>query len=435
MTLLFIENRYKTFFFDELVNLLLKEHKIHWIVQNKQFLPKNGKLHKLKKPTKKTTQKTNIDLKKIIESDRIVNYFKKKNLSYFNNYALQIEALIDEIKPDFVFGESTLFHELITIELCKQKKILFLHPSSCRYPQNRFSFYLNDSVFPYLGSNETLSDDLANDIINTISNRVSKPDYMKPNRFSKSKIYKNKLKIIKSFLYGERYNTPHPVVKLSAEKKKAKIIKLWDKVAITELNSSTFNLVYPLHMQPEANIDVWGRGFSNQLENIKNISNELETGQVLYLKPNPKSKHELTQELIHFASTTKNVKILHHNVSMDVIFDDVDLFITVNGTIALECVFSNKPVLTLIKGFFNNAQNCLYLNSFVNLQSFISRVCTNNFPYLEPNQKIEFLNLLTRSSYEGLISDPYYSEKCVSKENIALIHKAFNDILIKQNDK
>ena len=161
MTILFIENRYKTFFLDEVVNHLQKEHDIHWIIQNKEFLPKNGEIHILKKPTKKIELTTKIDLKKIIESDRVVNYFQKKNLSYFNNYAIQIETLIDKINPDFVFGESTLFHELITIELCKQKDILFLHPSSCRYPTNRFSFYLNDTVFPYLGSKEILCEDEA----------------------------------------------------------------------------------------------------------------------------------------------------------------------------------------------------------------------------------------------------------------------------------
>ena len=60
------------------------------------------------------------------------------------NLVTQINTIsnaIEKIKPDLVFGESTLFHELLVINACKSRGILYLHPSSCRYPTNRFSFY------------------------------------------------------------------------------------------------------------------------------------------------------------------------------------------------------------------------------------------------------------------------------------------------------
>ena len=54
---------------------------------------------------------------------------------------------------------------LLTIKICKEKNILFLHPTSCRYPSGRFSFYKYDTVQPYLGSNELLPLNNATNII------------------------------------------------------------------------------------------------------------------------------------------------------------------------------------------------------------------------------------------------------------------------------
>ena len=54
MKLLFIENRYKTYFYDEICKHLEKEHEIYWIVQNPKFLPQPGDIYSFPFPSKKT---------------------------------------------------------------------------------------------------------------------------------------------------------------------------------------------------------------------------------------------------------------------------------------------------------------------------------------------------------------------------------------------
>lgn len=430
MKLLFIENRYKTYFFDLLAAELEKlGHEVYWIVQNPKFLPTIGNIQIIEYPSKpiKVDTKTNLD--SIINSDRQLNFFKKKDTNYFYYYYHEIENLVEQIKPNFVFGESTAFHELLTIKICKEKDILYLHPSSCRYPSGRFSFYLFDTVHPYLGSEEFLSQNEALTIIENIVNRDSKPDYMKKVSFKKSKILKDKIKVLNGYLMGEKYNTPNPIIKYKIEKQKKKNIAAWDAKALLEIDKKCFSIVYPLHLQPEANIDVWGRSRRDQLDTIKKIASNLSGNQILYVKPNPKSKYELSNELLKFIESEPKIKMLHHQVSMDAIFNNVNLFITVNGTIALECIFANKPILTLVDVFFNKAKNCLFMKEFNTLQDYILDIQNNNFPILSQNQKIDFLNLLNATSFKGIISDPYYSAYSVSKENINDIVKAFNQIL------
>jgi len=431
MKLLFIENRYKTFFSDAIANQLALEHEIFWIVQNHDFSPQIGKVFKVPYSKASNNINKNVDLSEIIESDRQLNYFKKDNTDYFYYYYEQINKLISEINPDFTFGESTAFHELLTIKICKEKNILFLHPTSCRYPSGRFSFYKYDTVQPYLGSNESLSKDSAGFIIKRIVDRPSKPDYMKKVSIKKEKILKDKIRILKGYLFGEKYNTPNPFVKLNIERKKKKNISIWNENAISEIDKNSFSVLYPLHLQPEANIDVWGRKRRDQLKTVKEISENLIKGQLLYVKPNPKSKYELSDELLDFVSTKSNIKMIHHGVSMDSIFKDLDLFITVNGTIALECIFANKPILTLVDVFFNNASNCLFLKNIKSLQKHIGRIIENDFPKLKDNQKLDFLNLLNKTSFKGIISDPFSSSECMSKQNIENVLEGFNQILNK----
>ena len=41
MKIIFLENRHKTFFWKKIAQNLSNEHEIHWLVQNKNFLPPN----------------------------------------------------------------------------------------------------------------------------------------------------------------------------------------------------------------------------------------------------------------------------------------------------------------------------------------------------------------------------------------------------------
>lgn len=436
MRLLFIENRYKTLFFDPIAKLLEKEgHEVFWMVQNHNFTPKNGKKYIIPYPKKKDVVSKEVDLSEVMTSDRQLNFFNLKSKKHFYYYYDRIRDIFNDCKPDVVFGECTLFHELLAIKIAREKDILFLHPSSCRYPKERFSFYLYDSVVPYKGSLENLNPDTAKEIISSIANRSVKPDYMKKAKSDHVKKIKDKIKIIKGRLAGERYNTPSIYTKYTIEKKKEKNIALWDAKSTKELDSSHFVVLYPLHLQPEANIDVWGRPRRDQTKNIKDIADQLQGNQILYVKPNPKSKYELSEELIKLCSTHKHVRMIHHSVSMDALFNDIDLVITVNGTIAIECICSNKPVLTLIKSLYNTAPNCIYLEDINNLPTFIDTIIKGNYNNITQLQQLDFLNLLNNTSYDGIISDPFYNINCVAKENLNLVKKAIIDILKISHDK
>ena len=163
MKILFIENRHKTFFYEPIAKKLQEEGiEISWLIQNKEFTPNlESKKYSIPYPNAEIDIQLDNEIESLIKIDRQFNHFKQKDSSYFYYYNQKIKEILEEIKPNIVYGESTAFHELLTILNCKRKDILYLNPSSCRYPKGRFSFYKYDTLTPYSGSGEVLENTTA----------------------------------------------------------------------------------------------------------------------------------------------------------------------------------------------------------------------------------------------------------------------------------
>jgi hypothetical protein len=435
MRIIFVENQYKTYFFEAIASKLKEEgHEIFWIIQNKLFAPK-GDFNKFIIPYPQEKQYLKIDdedIDNIIYSDRNINYFGKENESYFYYYNEQIKEIVYKIKPDIAFGESTLFHELLTGKHCKELGVKYLNPLPCRYPTGKFSFYLYDTLEPFKGCDENLPKDQVLDIINNITGRTIAPDYMKPVVITKVKKTKDKLKKIAGYYTGEKYNTPSPLAKLKIEKQKNVTIESWDSLATTKIkHKNKFKVLYPLQVQPEENIDVWGRKRRDQLAVIQEIESNLPENTVLYVKPNPKPKYEVDEKMIDFISSSEKISMVHHSVSMTDIFNEFDLIITVTGTVAIESILSNKPVVNLIETLNNTVKNCVYLENLKELPQIIDNIKNNTFPRATEQDKIDFVNLLNKTSYFGNVSDVFSDKNCINKDNVVLITKAFNDVMAK----
>ncbi|WP_445386345.1 capsular polysaccharide export protein, LipB/KpsS family [Robiginitalea sp. IMCC44478] len=383
-------------------------------------------------PSERRSKKgeTIINLESIIQSDRQQNFFDNKNNDYFTYYSLKIEKILKEVKPDFVFGESTAFHELITVELSKTLNILYLNPSTCRYPTGRFSFYMYDSLSPYMGSGDILPDEEAWQIIQRIVKKESRPDYMKKTSSSKSKEWKDKLLKTGSYFMGEKYNTPNPLVKYKLEKNKKANIAQWEIGAISNIpDSSRMAVLYPLQIQPEANLDVWGRKWRDQTALIKGLADLLPEDTILYVKPNPKSKYELSDALVTLCQNHPKIIHISHGLDMELVFPKIDLVITVTGTIAIECILSNKPVLTLTETLNNSQPNCIYVDDLQAILPELDRIRQNTFPRISDSEKIAFINKLNSTSFEGEVNDPFTAPHSIEKKNREKILSAFRAIL------
>ncbi len=431
MKILFIENRYRTLFWEAIAERLAGEgHEIYFLVQNRSFRPHFGRVTVLPYPKRNQTSTPNENDLRLIRSDRNINYFGHRDTGHYAYYRRVIGDYLKRERPDVVFGESTAFHELITIDLCKKMQIPYLQPCTCRFPTGRFSFYRYDTLEPFSGSGEVMSDKEAEEMIGHIVRRDIKPDYMRKRRVTLRSRWKRLCDLAHhslAYLRGEHYNTPAPWVKWRIERAKNRLIDRWDALAKSrseEMEGKGFRILYAMQMQPEANLDVWGSPYRDQERTIRMLVENTPDDVLIVVKPNPKSKYELTDHLLDYMASESRIVPVCHSMSMDRVLPSVDMVVTVTGTIAIECILSGIPILTLIETLNNRMSGCPLLRSFDELPEWVECVRNGRFPISDGHAKIGFINLLNRTSFKGL---PY--ETALDEANISVCQVAFDRIL------
>lgn len=420
---------YKTYTWEEIAKYLLRDgHEIRFLIQNHIFAPKKIDYHIIQYPSKNDLKKSSKNLQKIEKADRNINYFGGNN-NHYDYYYKQIERYINKYRPSVVFGESTLFHELMAIEICKRNNILFLHPSEVGYPKDRIAFYKYDTKEPYCyNKNKKKYDEDARNFINNINDGSLKPRYMK---IKKSTLFENlndKILRIKGRLRGEVYNTPSIAKKIALNKRLKKLIISWDKKS-TKISEIAFMkkkiIMFPMQLQPEANIDVWGQKYQDQTKLIKKIVQNLPNGWLLAVKLNPKTKYELTPELLNLCTKSKKIICINSHEKMRNIFDISNVIITVTGTVLIECIYANKPVLSLIKNNFLTTKGNQFLDNIEDLPQYLDNY--KNIDHASYKEKIEFYNKMIHKTFDGnMISGPIEN---MDANNTIRLKKAFKEVL------
>lgn len=437
MKILFVENKYKTKLYQE-VSIRLEEDSIecHFLIQNSLFKAtvNNHFIGDLPYTPDGRIETLYEECSAIIrESDRGVNYFGNGD-NHYKGYFYSIFNTITSLKPNVVYGESTLFHELMVIYICKNLNVPYFHPSGCRMPSGRFSFYKSDTLIPTVIQDYSADNEAISEFIESYGYRKKQLDYMaKPKQLGKLlikfRMYRNWLSGLITYSFYERFNTPSLLQKLKLSNKLKCNIQLWEQCASSEIKSGYKSVLYPLHMQPECNVDVWSRKYRKQYETITKLSQQLPENWLLYVKPNPKSKYEMTEELIQQCMKLDNVVMLTHNITMGDIEEQVDLFVTASGTVAYECYLKSKPCLSLSLPFFEDVVPSRHLNGLEGI-NFKERLSLLESDYVDESK---LLNYLISSSYSGLISDPISSNECLTESNLGLLKAAFLDNLEKES--
>ena len=209
------------------------------------------------------------------------------------------------------------------------------------------------------------------------------------------------------------------------------IIK-WENIAV-DIKSlkNDFYVLYAMQMQPESNIDVWGHPNNNQAKVIEWIVKQLKEGEKLVIKPNPKSKYEISEELLTLISKHKDkIKVLRHSSKMDELWCFINLVVTVTGTISIECIFDNKPVVILGQGLQTKQKNCLAVDINSDLIKIIDNIKLGVFPILTENEKIVFLKELVDTSFEGINGDGLHNSHYIEDtENYNMLKMAYTKIV------
>lgn len=441
MKILFIENRGKTAFWQQVaLGLQARGHQIAWLVQNPQYVPPvfagSPHLHVLPFPPAETAAQPTQSEAWVGEhypalvTDRGRAYFDS-GTSHYAHYTAEISRVLQRERPDLVVGESTLFHELLAIALCRDAGISYVHPCANRYPGGRFSVFAFETQQPAGGSGEVWPDEKARDLAERIATGREIPFYMRtPGRFEKLertlRLSHSRASVWWGRLRGERYNTPALRRKLALARQLKSNLRQWQ--ALQKMPSPAARaLLYPLQMQPEANIDVWGRPYSDQVALVRAMLAAAPADVQVAVKANPKSKYEVSAGLLALAAQEPRVCLLPLGTPMTKAQACTLGTLTVSGTVGFEAVLGKGRCLSL--------RHPLIEREFPGLHA--TSVAEGVYRLLNDPQAgtggtelgTQLIQCLVAQSFPGLVSEPLYHPLCIEPENIRLVADALHGLV------
>ena len=438
MKLLFVENRYATVIWSEVAqHLSTAGHEIHWIVQNPVFRPQFGVVHQLPFPHRIRASHVPVetDLNAVKYPDRSVTYYGRTR-AHHGPYRRAINRLIGELLPDVVFGEQTQIHELLAIEAAKALQIPYLCPTATRYPVDRMTFCVNDTMQTIGGSGDRLADSEAREMLGAIRERRVVPSYMRAPQMRRWRRAlhraQDKARITWGWLRGERYLTPSPWRKFRLDRRHAENRRAWESFAregSDDVRGGKW-VLYPLQMQPEANIEVWGYPWHDQVEILRRVADTLaESGTTLIVKPNPKSKYEMSRALCELCASHPAIVPMSHRVKMHELLPRATAVLSVTGTVILEAAFARKPVAVLGDHDLARIPGVRSIAAPEEIHGVLLEVTEDRYPYADEQELIAYLRRLYAESYPGTPFDPVNQPELATESNLRALCESFTALL------
>jgi len=440
----FVTNYKKTYFFDAIgKEIKARGGKVYWIVLNKMLydylLPTYG-VENLLLVNKKQGSIPNskigeYKLNELVSVDRALKYYGEWSYDFLKNIQKPVYDFINNHKISFVFGETTYAHEVLICRMLKDKKELsckYLHPQTIRIPSYHFTF-LEDEFQSKIYEGVKFDNYEEGSVI-----KVQRPteSVVNEKRVKKSMNILSKLKRSARFFNQKNMEIDDPSISptnISGRLNKG-FFEEWNRLTYpfvktepySEIENKNF-VVYTLHKQPEASVDVVGRYYDNQYTNIQNIWRILPDDWYLVVKEHTNAIGDRSLSFFKKIKKLRNLVLLNEHINSHKIIQDSKAIFSVSGSIAYEAALYGKPAFLFVPIFFDKLQNC----QTISLETLRN---TNNIKDLlaiweaERKHKMPvnaFSKLLLTYSAKGLISDPLTDPKCMERDNIIKVTNAF----------
>jgi len=373
-TICFISNQTKTIFYKKIATALInKGIKVCWIAVNKKMATDLQQIYGFENvlylplSTSFAGEPFDIKINDLLFADRRLKYIPEKGKRYLCNIQHYIKDFL--IKNDVIriVGEQTYAYECVTFRLSKKylPECQWLSPYPSRYPAGSFSFYSDESfsreVFQSIKVNK---ESLKNNDVGVISKDAE--DYKEAIKLyiQEGQSWKVKLQKILRFFNADNYDANDPTWKSNTRLDKLKknikhyfnliTYKIVPKVTLENLSHVSGNkIVFPLHLQPELNIDTAGRYFDNQQQTIIDIWRQLGPNDVLYIKEHPIAIGNRSFLFYHRLLKLPNIKLLEHSCDVKDLLSKVDYVFTISGTMGMEAALLGKKVFCLAPTTYN----------------------------------------------------------------------------------
>jgi len=363
----------------------------------------------------KFEKKYNIQLSKIVFSERLFSEFNEF-YKFQTNEMLRIlelecrffEQVLDEIKPDFVLMFTPYFHhDLLFFKLCKAKGIKTLELNNTKFDSAVIGFddeIKNYKKFDMKGNVRNFSElqdyFLENYMLKSSKKVIKRTELSQEEKLSIALeyfIFTNNQNMKNNFGYFGRnkikvfFNYLNNGIKV---KKRKKFI---DENFDYKLKDDKY-ILFPLQTEAESALLIESPLQNDQIEIIKKISKAMPIDYKLIVKEHPmaKSRSWRSVETYQKIMEIPRVKLLHPDVKIQEIIKKISLVITISSNVALDALFSQKPVMMFAENYISVIPSIHKIKNILELPDDIEKMLKQKVnpadleKYIQFSEKISF---------------------------------------------
>lgn len=371
-------------------------------------------------------------LNEIVLSDRSLREQQSWAFNYLNGIQSPIFNFIKKHKIAAIFGEVTWGHEMLILRMTKKLSELdcqYITPHTVRIPSGYFGFFTDEE------QSELMPRPIGMDY-ELIKIELVKPDYLHLNDKIVGRHYSlmQRLKRVAGFVFNKNYEAGNPCMYHAKVKKVAvhlrrevnrELYRFVRKQKVGANLGDASYVLYPLHKQPEASVDVIGRYYDDQYTNILNIWRGLPDGWMLFVKEHSNAVGDRSIFFYKKVARLNNVLIVGAAEDSHELIKSAATVVTVSGTAAYEAALMGKSSLTFAKTFFNKLALCdqitldqLRLSSLKKIIDEQEALSSNKL------NLTRYEDWLSARIFKGIISDPDSNPACMSRENLIRVAQA-----------
>ena len=449
-TICFIANSFKTPTFKAIGdNLIAYDVKTCWIVpyvhQYDELVNEYGKDNVLlidrtyiNKPSEPLGD---FKLNEIVYGDlRVWRNSMDEGLKYLTHIQRPVYDFIKKNEIHLVFGEDTWGQELLIHRMCNQLpelKCCYYSQMVARIPNGKFFFFYDEKQTNFVPVKNT-----AERIAGVI--KVEKPYYLAIN----DRLLKNKMSLRANINRAKRFFTNENIHPTNPNVETKRGIRF--KIATREvINQHTYKylhrespdfiegkkfVLFGFHKQPEASIDVCGRYFDNQFENVLNIWRQLPPDWYLVIKEHSTAIGDRSCSFFKRLKKYPRIILMDEHADAQQLMKKSQLVVTNTGTMALEAALQGIPAITLSKVIFNILNFCRHC-TWQDFEKYDSLEILINEIKSMPQNNEDFEKLVDDYAFDGYLTDIITMPDVLNDNNISNLVKSFLSLISFNNER
>jgi len=181
-------------------------------------------------------------------------------------------------------------------------------------------------------------------------------------------------------------------------------------------------VLFTLHRQPEASLDVLGFRFADQLEVIRAITQDMPDGWMLAVKEHSNGLGDRSPSFYRQARRLPGVVLVDPWADSLELARGARLVLTISGTVAYEAALAGLPAATLVPMYFGPTLLVSGLNPYSGqLEDLLRRLANGEAETKSLDERAEFMACVIANSAPGLIGAPSDTPECMTPDNIGAV--------------